>query len=194
MGSKHKGQYLTGKLLLAMPQMADTRFHKAVIFLCAHDENGAMGLMINSEMNDLKFTDLLDQLKINADIHIDIKALSLPVMSGGPVDMARGFLLHSPEFSKKDTINIDNSYGVTGTVDALKAVAEGDGPKDKLFILGYAGWEAGQLEQELQDNAWLVVDPDPAIIYNDDPGMKWELAMNKLGLDPALLSSEAGRA
>jgi len=189
-----QNHYLTGKLLIAMPSMGDPRFHRAVIFICAHDEEGAMGLVINHTMPGIEFNDLIGQLKLESDIKVNFEKLNLPVMYGGPVETARGFLLHSNDFARDDTMKIDKSYGVTGTVDALKDIAKGDKPENLLFILGYAGWEAGQLEVEIQQNAWLVVDPDPSIIFDREPEGKWLQAVNKLGIDPAMLSSAAGSA
>lgn len=188
---KQSTSYLTGKLLLAMPSMSDTRFERAVIFICVHDENGAMGLVINNTLPEISFDSLLDQVGIKSDIEVD---LSMQVMSGGPVEQARGFMLHTSDFSQADTIRINDNYSVTGTVDALRDVAEGKGPDDLLFALGYAGWEAGQLEKELQDNAWLVVDPDPAIIFAEEHDEKWTRAIATLGFDPAMLSGAAGSA
>lgn len=185
---------LTGKLLLAMPSIGDPRFHRAVIYICAHDENGAMGLVVNAPVPDVKFQSLLGQLGIESDIEVDAKNLELPVFNGGPVETARGFLLHSNEFKQQDTMQVDEAFSITGTTDALEAVAKGKGPEKALFILGYAGWTPGQLETELQQNAWLVADPDPALIFEGKPQEKWTHAMNKLGLDPAMLSGEMGRA
>ncbi len=186
--------YLTGKLLLAMPAIGDPRFHRSVIYVCAHDENGAMGLVINYPAPALKFASLLEQLGISSDIEVDVKDLDLPVLNGGPVETSRGFLLHSNDFIQEDTVNVDDDFSITGTTDALKAVADGQGPDKALFILGYAGWTPGQLEQELQQNAWLVVDPDPTLIFASNAEDKWMMAMDKLGLDPALLSGEMGSA
>jgi putative transcriptional regulator len=184
--------YLTGKLLLAMPGMGDPRFHRAVIFLCAHDANGAMGLVINHAMPGVDFDQLLGQLDIDAP------GPRLPtgvqVLSGGPVETARGFILHSQEYLQKDTIRIGRTFGITGTIDALRAIAEGKGPKEMLFLLGYAGWGAGQLDRELQDNAWLVADAEADLIFNADADDKWDLAIRKMGIDPAMLSGDAGRA
>lgn len=185
---------LSGKLLLAMPSIGDPRFQKAVILICAHDENGAMGLVINHTISDMAFPDLLEQLGISSEITIDPSKLALPVMSGGPVESARGFLLHSNEFTQKGTVQVDADYSITGTVEALRELANGNGPEQALFILGYAGWSKGQLEQELQQNAWLMVDPDPAIIFHDKPDEKWDMAIAKLGFDPTMLSMQAGRA
>ncbi len=194
MEEQKNDHYLVGKLLLAMPQMGDPRFHKSVIFMCAHDENGAMGLVINRAQPALEFDHLLGQLDITSDIEVKIETPDIAVMCGGPVETARGFLLHSNDFEQEDTISIDDAYRVTGTVEALKQVASGKGPEHMLFILGYAGWGAQQLEQEIQQNAWLVVEPDHEIIFGDDPDVKWVKGVQKLGVDPAMLSGEAGRA
>lgn len=183
--------YLAGKLLLAMPGMGDPRFHKAVIFVCAHDEQGAMGLVVNRPLPDLSMTALYKQLHIEAQAD---KNRAITVMGGGPVETARGFFLHSPDFEQPDTVKIDKTFSVTGTVDAMKAVAAGDGPEKMLFMLGYAGWGAGQLDAELQQNAWLTADPDPALIFATSPEDKWDRAVHKLGINPAMLSAEAGRA
>lgn len=186
--------YIAGKLLLAMPAMGDFRFEKSVIYMCAHDELGAMGLVINNPMPELDFKDLMDQLEVTSDIEFDPKSLATPIMNGGPVEGARGFLLHSSDFQLPDTIKVDDGVSVTGTLDALKDVASGQGPKEKIFILGYAGWSAGQLDEELQRNAWLIVDADPDLVFHDNPSEKWDLAMKKLGIDPAMLSSTGGTA
>ena len=194
MSKTTSGSYLGGKLLIAMPTMADTRFHKAVILLCAHDKNGAMGLMINHTIAGIEFEHLLEQLGITSDIEVDFSKYAMQVMNGGPVESSRGFLLHSNDFLKDDTIKISENFSVTGTVEALRDVAKGEGPNKVLFILGYAGWNAGQLEQELQQNAWLVVDPDPSIIFNPQHDQKWSRAIGKLGIDPGMLSGDVGRA
>ena len=186
--------YLAGKLLLAMPRLGDPRFHRSVIYMCAHDAAGAMGLVINHRMPGVAFQDLLEQLEITSDIEIDLKKLSLPVMRGGPVDAGRGFLLHSNDFSHDATIKFDDDFSVSGTVEALQAAAQGGGPSDLLFILGYAGWSAGQLDAEIQQNSWLVADPDPAIIFHGNHDEKWGMAVGALGFDPAMLSGDAGRA
>lgn len=186
--------YIAGKLLLAMPAMGDFRFEKSVIYMCAHDELGAMGLVINNPLPELDFKDLMDQLKVASGEEFDPKALSTLVMNGGPVEGARGFLLHSSDFELPDTIKVDDDVSVTGTLDALKDVVTGAGPKDKIFILGYAGWSAGQLDEELQRNAWLIVDADPDIVFHGEPEKKWDMAMKKLGIDPAMLSVTGGTA
>lgn len=182
--------YLAGKLLVAMPQMDDPRFHKAVIFLCAHDANGAMGLVINHTLPGLELSELLTQLHIEGQVHGD----DVPVMSGGPVETARGFILHKGQFRKVDSLEIKGDIYVTGTVEALKAVAQGQGPEEMLFILGYSGWTAGQLDAEMKQNSWLVADADPEVIFSAEPEDRWERAIKKIGIDPNMLSGDTGRA
>ncbi len=177
-----------------MPSLSDPRFDRAVIYVCVHDEQGAMGLVVNNAMAGMEFKNLLDQLGIASDIELKIAPENLTVMNGGPVENARGFLLHSNDFLQKDTIKIDENFSVTGTIDALKQVANGEGPDQMLFMLGYAGWGAKQLEQELAQNSWLVVDPDPEIIFGAEHDKKWTKSVSKLGFDPGMLSGEAGRA
>lgn len=189
-----KDRYLAGRLLLAMPQMGDPRFYKAVIFMCAHDENGAMGLVINHALPGLDLSALLQQMKISIQNDEAGHPGNMPVMSGGPVEAARGFILHSSEFRQPDTVRVNDNICVTGTVDALKTIAGGDGPEKMLFILGYAGWGSGQLDREMQQNAWLVADPDPDLIFGPGTDEKWERAVRALGVDPAMLSVSAGRA
>lgn len=181
---------LTGRLLLAMPQMGDPRFHQAVILVCAHDHNGAMGLMVNNVLPGVDMRELLAQLDI------DTAAIppAAPVLSGGPVESARGFVLHGDDFRQADTVTIHDGINVTGTLDALRAIAAGKGPEKMLFVLGYAGWGAGQLDQEMQDNTWLVADADTTIIFETDPAQKWERTLKNLGIDPAMLSGTSGRA
>ena len=177
-----------------MPTMGDPRFHRAVIFLCAHDEGGAMGLVINHALPSIDLNDLVKQIKVESDIKVNFENMSLPVMYGGPVESARGFLLHSGDFIRADTMQINRFYGVTGTLDALKDIALGKGPENLMFILGYAGWDAGQLESEIIQNAWLVSEPDEKLVFAANHQSKWTEAVGKLGIDLAMLSGEVGRA
>lgn len=184
------GTFLTGKLLAAMPAMGDPRFHRSVIFMCAHDDMGAMGIVINNEMTNVPLSLLLSQLSMPvADDFNDF-----PVLQGGPVDTARGLLLHTSDVLKTESIRIDTDFAVTGTVEALREIVDGVGPDKKLFALGYAGWGAGQLEAEIAGNAWLVVDSDPDLVFRTPANDKWTAALKKLGVDPAFLSGDAGRA
>ncbi len=187
----HKSPYLTGKLLIAMPQMGDPRFHKAVIFICAHDVNGAMGLVINHTLPGVDLAELLAQLDIEDGV---AQRPDIPVMSGGPVETARGFILHKGDFQQIESLKIESDIYVTGTLDALRAIAQGKGPAEMRFILGYSGWTAGQLDMEMQQNAWLVVDADPDIIFAGNPDESWDLAIKKLGIDPFMLVDSIGHA
>lgn len=186
---------LAGSLLLAMPGLNDSRFEKAVIYVCAHDDKGAMGLVVNHVMPDMTLDILFKQLAIETASAEEEKAIKdLPVMEGGPVEKGRGFILHSSEFQQKETVTLNDSFSVTGTMDAMRAVAQGQGPDKMLFMLGYAGWNPGQLDQEVQDNAWLVAEPDQDLVFAALPEEKWQKAVGKLGVDPAMLSCASGRA
>jgi len=185
---------LSGKFLLAMPGMGDPRFHKAVILVCAHDDNGAMGLVINHMLPGIDLENLLKQLNIATPEGKASPAAGVAVMSGGPVDNVRGFIVHTPEFHQQDTVRINDQISVTGTVDALRAVAIGEGPQQMIFVLGYSGWGPGQLDQELQDNAWLVFDAAPEIIFETEVDQKWDAVIRRMGIDPSMLSNTVGRA
>ena len=189
--TQEKGS-LAGKLLLAMPSIADDRFERAVIFMCAHDDKGAMGLRVNHMMSEIGFDKVIAQTGIKSDIAIDLD--DVDVLDGGPVEGARGFLLHSGEFRQKDTILVSDDYGVSGTVDALRNVVEGNGPGQMLFVLGHSGWSAGQLDRELQQNTWLVADATPDLIFNTPNDKKWEAALASMGIDVGMLSATSGNA
>ncbi|MBO0332206.1 YqgE/AlgH family protein [Sneathiella sp. CAU 1612] len=182
--------YLNGKLLVAMPSMGDPRFKKAVILLCAHSESGAMGILLNRSLEALSFEDLLEQLEIpKAE-----EARHIKIHFGGPVDTERGFVVHSTDLLYDTTLVIGDDMALTATIDMLKTIAGGSGPESSFLALGYSGWGPGQLEQEIQENGWLVVDPDTNIVFGSELGTKWEVAINKLGVDPALLSGDIGHA
>lgn len=189
-----KKGYLAGHVLLAMPAMGDGRFQRAVIYMCAHDENGAMGLVVNHVVPGLEFGSLLTELSLASDITIPSDIVRRPVINGGPVETARGFLLHSKDFKHDDTVEINEGFNLTGTIDALKEVAAGKGPQDMVFTLGYAGWSAGQLDSELQQNAWLTAEASRELIFETAPDKMWDKAVAQIGVNPALLSSESGHA
>lgn len=191
MSNDPSATYLGGQLLLAMPSIGDPRFHRAVIFICAHDENGAMGLMLTQPMPGMHLSTLMTQLAIANDGGGN---MAVPVLNGGPVETGRGFVLHSADFRQKETIVINDQFAVTATVEALQAIADHKGPEKILFALGYAGWQAGQLEKELADNAWLVLDPTPDMIFGVDAADKWDTAMTALGISPAQMPHAGGRA
>jgi putative transcriptional regulator len=186
-------RFLAGKLLVAMPNMDDPRFHRAVILVCAHDENGAMGLMINHILPGMDLLGLMDQLNIEVDLRT-LSNLNTQIMNGGPVESGRGFIIHGPEFKMPETVTVTPDLCVTGTIDALRAVAAGKGPQVMSFMLGYAGWEPGQLEREVQDNVWLLADADADLIFNVPAAQIWGDAVKAIGVDPGMLSAAAGRA
>jgi putative transcriptional regulator len=193
-----KQSYLDGQLLIAMPVMGDPRFERSVIYMCAHSADGAMGIMINRPAGSIDFPDLLVQLNIIAkddQIKLPDTAESMKVMRGGPVDTGRGFVLHSSDFFIDNaTLPIDDKICLTATVDILKAIANGNGPKHAILALGYAGWGPGQLENEIQGNGWLHCDADPDLIFGDDMDEKYVRALAKIGIDLGMLSNEAGHA
>ena len=182
--------YLTGHLLIAMPQMQDPRFSRSVVYLCAHTGDGAMGLVVNKLVDNVTLPDLLEQLNIRAGA-IDKE---IRVHFGGPVETGRGFVLHSADYVQDATLVVDRNVALTATVDILKSIAEGDGPNHSLLALGYAGWAPGQLELEIQANGWLSVGADPDLVFGPGLDDKWARAMAKIGIDHAKLSGEAGHA
>jgi putative transcriptional regulator len=186
---KHPVTSLAGQLLIAMPQMQDHRFTRSVIFLCAHNEEGAMGLVVNKIIDTVTLPELLEKL--------GIPALGLnrrqPVHAGGPVEEGRGFVLHSDDYREDNTLVV-GSMGLTATLDILRAIGRGQGPRRSMLALGYAGWGPGQLDTEMSDNGWLHVPADQAIVFDQDIADKWQRALGKLGIDPLSLSGEAGHA
>ncbi len=183
--------FLDGKLLVVMPGMGDPRFETAVIFMCAHTPEGAMGLMINNPAKGLDYGELMEQLEIK-DNHISDGPR---VLFGGPVEHGRGFVLHSKDyFVKGGTMPISDDFGMTATLDILRDIAKGEGPENRLLCLGYSGWGPGQLEREIQQNGWLICDASVDLVFNKPMAEKWAAAMSSLGFDPAMLSGGGGRA
>ncbi len=182
--------YLPGQLLIAMPSMTDPRFEKTVIYMCAHNSDGAMGLVINRAIDSLTFPELLEQLEIDSGSGGD----QIRVLFGGPVEQARGFVLHSSDYLQDASLVVDDNVVLTATIDILRAIADGTGPNNCLLALGYAGWGAGQLDSEIKSNGWLSVDADEDLVFGCDLDEKWERAMTKIGIDPHMLSDSAGHA
>jgi putative transcriptional regulator len=183
------GSYLAGQLLIAMPTLIAPPFARTVIYLCAHNDQGAMGLVVNKPLSSIDFPTLLDQLGIP---HGDLLG-STRVQFGGPVESGRGFVLHSTDYRAEKTVVV-GEVAVTSTLEVLQAIAGGSGPSRHLLALGYAGWSAGQLDAEIQANGWLNVPCDSDILFGEDLSVKWERAIAKLGIDPMMLSGEAGHA
>ena len=190
--------YLDGQMLIAMPAMNDERFSRAVIYVCAHSTEGAMGIIVNHPASNIKFPDLLVQLEVipaSERIQLPTRAEEVKVLKGGPVETGRGFVLHSADFFiENSTLPIDEGICLTATLDILKAIARGNGPASAILALGYAGWAPGQLEQEIQQNGWLHCAADPELIFGKDTGTKYQKALRKIGIDLGMLSSEAGHA
>jgi putative transcriptional regulator len=184
------GDYFEGQILLAMPSMGDPRFERSVIYMCAHNDEGAMGLVINKALNSIDFRELLGQL----DIPVGERMRDLAVHFGGPVENQRGFVLHSGDYRHDETLMINDDVGLTATLDILRDLARGDGPERAILALGYAGWGAGQLDSEIQENAWLSVPFSDELMFEIGDKQKWEHAFNSIGVDLSVLSGTAGRA
>jgi putative transcriptional regulator len=184
-------QSLEGKLLIAMPGMEDPRFDKSVVFMCAHSDEGALGLIINKPTPELQFRNLLEQL----EIEVTPPSRDIRVHFGGPVENGRGFVLHSGDYlSNEATLRVNDAFGMTATLDVLEEIAEGTGPSSALLALGYAGWGPGQLESEILQNGWLTCDAAPDLVFGAEDETKWTAALNTLGVDALALSETAGRA
>lgn len=185
-------------MLIAMPTMRDERFSRTVIYMCAHSSDGAMGIVVNQTATNLAFPDLLVQLDIipeSQKITLPNRINTIRVLRGGPVETGRGFVLHTSDFYiENSTLPIDEGICLTATLDILKALATGEGPANAVLALGYAGWGAGQLENEIQSNGWLHCPADRDLIFGDDVETKYDRAMRKIGIDPSMLSSESGHA
>jgi putative transcriptional regulator len=183
--------FFSGQLLIAMPGIADPRFERALILICAHDEHHAMGLAVNRPVEGLSVPDLLERL----DIVSEIRAPADLVLLGGPVERERGFVLHTDDYQGEHSIEVVGGMTLTATRDILEAMAHGSGPpRQAILALGYAGWGAGQLEREIKDNVWLTCEADEELVFGADHAAKWTRALAKLGVDPERLSFAAGRA
>lgn len=184
-------KYLTGRLLIATPQMTDVRFQKSVIYICVHNEDGAMGLVINKHVDFITFSQLLGEL------HLEIKDVDdkkVPIHYGGPVEANRGFVLHSADYAHDTTMKINNQFGLSATLETLDSIANGAGPRKCILALGYAGWGPGQLDEELHADGWLSVPADPKIIFDLEVNQKWNAAYKYLGFDVNMLSETSGHA
>lgn len=184
------GSYLSNQFLIAMPRLEDPNFFHSVTYICEHNENGAMGLVINRPLH-MQLGEILEHIQIQ---DASLEARQLPIHLGGPVQQERGFVLHSPLGDWEATLKVTDRIGVTSSLDILHAIAHDEGPERKLISLGYAGWGTGQLEQELADNAWLSGPADPDVLFNKPDDERWKAAAASLGVDLDLLSGEAGHA
>jgi putative transcriptional regulator len=182
-------RYLTGQFLLAMPGIGDPRFEHSVIAMCSHDEDGALGIGVGATINGLGLHDVLEQLEIAPGA-----APNAPVHFGGPVEARRGFVLHSTDWGGQDTLSVAGRWSLSSTLDVLRAIAAGTGPSRWIVALGYAGWGAGQLDEELTRHGWLNVADDDAMLFETPAEERWRRGFRVAGVDPRLLGFEAGRA
>ena len=183
--------FLGGQLLIAMPGISDTRFERALILVCAHDSQHAMGVAVNQPVEGLTVPDLLQKLQVHSTIQVPPDLVRL----GGPVERGRGFVLHTDDFRPEFSLGVEGGLMLSATREVLEAMASHNRhPRRALLALGYAGWGAGQLESEIRQNVWLTVAADEALVFDDDFETKWTRAISKLGVDPNFLGSEAGRA
>jgi putative transcriptional regulator len=189
---------LVGRFLVAAPSMPDERFQKSVVFICKHDDEGALGIIVNNKVDDLPLGQVYKQL----GIPVPTAAIELPVLFGGPVETSRGLVLHSADYKREETLLIEGGMALTASLEILKDMADGSGPKQAWLALGHSGWSPGQLDREMQDNAWLVVDADPNLVFDPDFDAKWQRALDRLGgkngpsghFDLASYSHQTGRA
>jgi putative transcriptional regulator len=197
-GSGSPAATLVGRFLVAAPSMPDKNFQKSVVFICKHDEDGALGIIVNNKVEDLPLGQVYKQL----GIEVSPATAERAVLFGGPVDTARGLVLHSADYKREETLLIEGGMALTASLEILKDMAGGRGPKEAWLALGHSGWSPGQLDLEMQDNAWLVVDGDPALVFDADFAAKWQRALDRLGskggfggrFDPASFSHQSGRA
>lgn len=196
-GSGSPAAFLVGRFLVAAPSMPDERFQKSVVFICKHDDDGALGIIVNNKVEDLPLGQVYKQL----GIEVTDQAAERPVLFGGPVDPTRGLVLHSADYKREgETLLIEGGMALTASVEILKDMAGGSGPKQAWLALGHSGWAPGQLDREMQDNAWLVVDGDASLVFDPDLAAKWQRALDRLSgsvtgrFDPASFSHQSGRA
>lgn len=182
-------QYLSGRILLAMPGMFDPRFERSVNVMCVHDENGALGIGIGHVREGVRFHEVLEELDIDPGVSPDVE-----VMHGGPVEPGRGFILHSTDWGGTDTILVDPLCALSASMDVLRAITEGRGPSQWLMALGYAGWGAGQLEGEMRQHGWYAAAGHRPVLFETAPAARWMATWRAEGIDPALLSTQTGHA
>lgn len=189
---------LKGQLLVAMPEMGDERFAESVVYLVAHGEDGAMGIVVNKRLDDMKFADVLNELDLGAEeefIRMPDSLRDQPVLRGGPVEAGRGFVLHSADYFREgNSYAVDEEVCMTATLDILKALASGEGPEHSVLALGYCGWSPGQLESEILANGWLTAPASEDLLFDVPLDKRYDKALDALGVNRASLSSTAGSA
>ena len=185
---KKNKKFLSGKFLIATPSMSDPRFYKSVIYIITHKSEGAMGIVINQPIIETKINNIINNEELKDNSNID----NIPITYGGPVDTKKGFVLHTREFKDETTIKVGQNIFLTSNISILKSIVKGDGPKNSLFALGYAGWTPGQLESEISKNGWLVAPGNPELIFKCRIEERWNKAIKSIGINPNLLNSESG--
>jgi putative transcriptional regulator len=189
--TKTKPESYRNAFLLATPAMGDPRFRFSVIYIVSHDRSGAMGIIVNKSKPGLFISDLLEQVGISGDVQI----ADTPVLNGGPVDIDRGFVLHSSDYFKPESsLIVSDTLSLTSTKDVLESLVSEEHPKQAMLAVGYAGWGPGQLEKEIAENSWLVTEADDNLVFSDDLESKWGLALSDMGVDPSCLSQSGGQA
>ena len=194
--NKRERGFLDGQFLIAMPGMADANFARTVVYICAHSEDGAMGFVINRPQQ-LSFSDVLLHLDLVGEdevIRLPGSTLNFPIRCGGPVESGRGFVLHSDDYLSESSIPVSDDICMTATLDIVRAISRGRGPQRGLMMLGYAGWGAGQIENEIGANGWLTCPAQEELIFDTNLDNKYERALGLMGITPAMLSTEAGHA
>ena len=181
---------LTGQIIVSMPFLQDERFFKTVIYICAHSSEGSMGIIINKKIDYDLYPDLLEQLGVDKPV----KNKKLFIRYGGPVESGRGFVLHSDDIVRKETLNINKGVALTSTSEFFEDLARGNGPKNSILALGYSGWQPGQLESEIIQNSWMSLAVETSFLFDDDVSRKWNNAYKLIGIDPSSLSSVSGKA
>ena len=181
---------LTGQIIVSMPSLEDERFYKTVIYICAHSSEGSMGIIINKKIDYDLYPDLLQQLGIDKPLNNK----KLFIRYGGPVESGRGFVLHSDDMVRKETLNIDKGVALTSTAEFFDDLSKGKGPKNCILALGYAGWQPGQLESEIMRNSWMSLSVDNSFLFDDEVSRKWSQAYKLMGFDPNSLSFQSGQA
>ena len=188
---------LCGKFLIAMPGMGDQRFERSVIYICAHSEEGAMGFIFNQVLDTPTMTDFFNQLEIVSEDETGIiseELASTNLFVGGPVEPGRGFVLHTSEYDSDSTLHVSDNVRLTATLDILRSIVTNKGPGKSMIALGYSGWAAGQLEDEIVSNGWLTADADERIIFETPVNERYDASLKLLGIKPTALSSDVGHA
>lgn len=186
----HTENGFQGQILVSLPGMVDPRFHKALIMICGHDENGAMGIVINKVIENVHLKDIIDQMDLTSIKHIPKQAIHY----GGPVEIGRGFVLHTSDCMQGSSVSITDDIALTASTNLIQDVVQEKGPDHLLIALGYAGWSGGQLEEEIMQNAWLTVPAESKLVFDRDPDTLWERTLKGMGIDPSHLSFHSGRA